>query len=123
MDAEEKSLDFAHEVTKQFLSLATAVPALMITFAKDFVSPLGANVKVYAFWSWGCFLLSVLFGLLTLMAMTGLLAERAKLGPDAMPAAGHGLAMRSNLRWFAGIQIVVFFVGMVFVVIFGWKAA
>jgi hypothetical protein len=116
MDADKQSFEFARDVVKQVMGLSSAIPALMITFSKDFVSNLPQEVKYIAFWSWGFFLASVLFGILALMALTGVLAERVKSNST------NGI-LKPNVRILSGIQIVLFFVGLALVVIFGWKAS
>ena len=126
MDFEEKAIEFAQEQTKQFISLASAIPALMITFSKDFVSPLAPTVKNFAFYSWGFFLMSVFFGLLTLMALTGALANRAaaQIQASAEKSTFSKIPLiPSNARVYAAIQVITFFIGLVLVVIFGWKAS
>lgn len=119
MDIEDQSFAFSRDVVKQVITLSTAIPALMITFAKDFVSNLPPDVKSIAFWSWGLFLASVFFGLLTLMAITGVLAKRVG---EQSESSDKGI-LSPNIRLFAGIQIGLFFVGLALVVYFGWKAA
>ena len=116
MDADKQSFEFARDVVKQVIGLSSAIPALMITFSKDFVSNLPQEVKYIAFWSWGFFLGSVFFGILTLMALTGVLAERV----EANSTAG---ILKLNVRIFAGVQIALFFIGLALVVYFGWNAA
>lgn len=77
-DLQIKSFDFAADVAKQLITLATAIITVMITFSKDI---LGTNSH-YIAWllsSWILFLLSIVFGIFTLMALTGVLAQSQKL--------------------------------------------
>lgn len=122
MNSEEKALDFAQDVTKQFLALASAIPLIMITFSKDFLIAVATEAKSYALISWAFFLLSVFFGLLTLMALTGTLARRAAASSadNSSPGPGTTAIMTSNVRIFAALQITTFFIGLMLVVIFGW---
>ena len=76
-DLQIKSFDFAADVAKQLITLATAIITVMITFSKDI---LGTNSH-YIAWllsSWILFLLSIVFGIFTLMALTGVLAQSQK---------------------------------------------
>lgn len=119
MSIEKQSFDFARDIIKQVIALSSTIPALMITFSKDFVTNLPADVKCIAFWSWGFFLSSVFFGILSLMALTGILASKVKNNNGSKK---NGI-LKPNLRLFAGIQITLFFIGLFLVIYFGWKAA
>jgi hypothetical protein len=56
--------------------------------------------------------------------MPGVLAKRADHSTVVETTAASDLGVMSpNVRRFAGIQIVAFFVGLALVVIFGWRAA
>lgn len=113
-DKEKMAFEFAQECTKQFLTLATGIIALTITFSKDFLQGAPPNARPFAYWSWGFFLVSVSFGLLTLMALTGTLQpldRKIKLTIQG-----------KNIRTVAGLQIMTFFAGLLFVVLFGAKA-
>ena len=69
MDERDRlAFEFARDTTNQLLTLSTGVVALTITFASDFVGGVSPWVRVLAVLSWACLLLSILFGLLTLLA-------------------------------------------------------
>ena len=115
MDERDKlAFEFARDTTTQLLTLATGVVALTITFAKDFVGGVSPCLKVLAVGCWVSFLISVLFGLLTLMALTGTLE----------PAGGkHPVSIRGpNVTRPAGLQIAAFFLGLMLAVAFGLAA-
>jgi len=110
-----KAFEFAQESTKQLLGLASAIIALTITFAKDFGGSAHPEARVYALISWGAFLASVLFGLWTLLALTGTL-EPKQNGP---PVSIRG----KNITIPSVLQILTFFVGLLLTVVYGVKAA
>ena len=64
----------AQEVTKQLITLATAVFALTLTFADRIAKP-GHGCRTLLEISWVLYLVSVAFGLLTFMALAGQIAE------------------------------------------------
>jgi len=109
------TFEFARDVIRQFLTLATGIIALTITFSKDFVSTAPDEVRVFALWSWGFMLISIFFGLWALLALTGSL-DRSKENESELSIGDK------NITRPASIQIVSFFVGLIFVVVFGIKA-
>ena len=100
----KQAFEFARETTKQLLTLATAIIALMITFAKDFIGTVDETTRLFALLSWGAYLLSVVGGLLTLMALTGTLGT----DNDSVPVSINGF----NVKLPALFQIFCFFVGL-----------
>lgn len=106
----KKAFDFAQESAKQFITLATGIIALSITFSKDFVQHVGPSARVLALVSWGTYLASVLFGLWTLLALTGSLEAK-----DGTPPSIRG----KNVILPAILQILTFFVALVLTVVFG----
>ena len=69
------AFEAARDSTKQFLTLATAIIALTITFSKDFTGA-DAGDRTYALLAWSALLTSVFFGLWTLLALTGTLEPK-----------------------------------------------
>jgi uncharacterized membrane protein len=116
MDEQTKyAFDFARDTVKQFLTLATGLIALTITFAKDFVSSVPADAKIYALWSWTFMLVSVFFGLWSLMALTGSLGKHKDTHNE--------LSINSkNISVPAGLQVLLFLIGLALLVVFGVKA-
>lgn len=104
------AFESARDATKQFLTLATGIIALTITFSKDFIGP-DAHSKMLALLAWGMLLLSVLFGLWTLLALTGTL--EAKRENSQISIRGRNVTLPASL------QVVTFFVGLVLTVVFG----
>ena len=110
----EKAFEFARESTKQIITLSTGIIALTITFGKDFAINVAPSARPLALWSWGLFLLSVFFGLWTLLALTGTLEP---IKSQTIPSIrGRNITIPSAL------QILTFFAGLVFTVIYGANA-
>jgi hypothetical protein len=108
----QRAFDTVTEITKQVLTLATAIITLSITFAKDFATHASAGAKDTLAWGWGFYAISILFGLLTLMASAGNQQRGADQG--TAPTINSG-----NLRWMGGIQLIAFFVAIVLTVAAG----
>lgn len=104
--ASEKAFDFASEVVKQQLTLAVGIFALTLTFLKDVV-PAHTDTTLLKV-AWIGYVLSVFFGLLTLMALAGVLG-----------AGTAGGIYSPSVRRFAGLQAVVFFLALGLTLAFG----
>ena len=111
----KKAFDFAQESTKQFITLATGIITLTITFSKDFIISVPPGARCFALASWLCFLASVFFGLWTLLALTGTL-EPGTVASTPPSIRGKNIAIPSAL------QILTFFAGLLLTVVFGLKA-
>ena len=112
-DQTKTAFDFARDCTKQLITLATGIITLEITFKKDFVGTLPSNARIYVLLSWLAFLLSVVFGVWTLLALTGTL-ETSRTVPVSI--RGKNVTIPSIL------QVVFFVLGLVLMVVFGLKA-
>lgn len=133
----KKAFDFASETTKQLLTLSTGIIALTITFAKDILVAVPLSAKVFLMIAWGLYVFSLLFGLMTLMALTGELQPPTRSGEettgDERDAAGRSesqanatdLKARVPSIWARSItvasvlQISTFLLATLFVVITG----
>jgi hypothetical protein len=109
------AFECARDTVRQFITLATGIIALTITFSKDFVGPsVPPSARVFAIVAWGFFLTSLFFGLWALMALTGTLEStedsRTKLS-----------IRRRNITIPASLQILLFFLGLLFTIVFGIK--
>ena len=69
-ERQKKAFDFAADLTKQLITLATAVLTFTITFAKG-IPHIEYGEKVVLMTSWICYILSVGAGIFTLMSLTG----------------------------------------------------
>lgn len=81
-EKDKKAFDFAADLTKQPITLATGTIALTITFSKDFLQKTPASARLWALWAWGVLLASVVFGIWTMMALTGSFGARFKRCPE-----------------------------------------
>jgi hypothetical protein len=91
----QKVFDFASDVTKQLITLSTGVVALTITFSKDILGGVAEDkVNVFFFFwkvketqllasAWLVYLISIVFGIVALMALTGSL-ERPRGSTDSV---------------------------------------
>jgi hypothetical protein len=95
----KKAFDFAADLTRQLITLATVIIAAMITFFDKAGS--ASTLSTWKFKaSLGVYLCSIVSGLLALMALTGHLCR----GPEALtPYAG-------NIRLFSLLQIFLFLI-------------
>jgi hypothetical protein len=109
-DEMKKAFDFAADLTKLLVTLASGLIALAITFSKDFVHP-PASALPYAYWSWSLFLVSIGLGILTLATLTGNLAKTANPSPYA-----------GNTTLFSILQYLTFGAGLTLTVVFGVKS-
>lgn len=107
-----KSFEFAQDLTKQLITLATGIIALEITFSKDLIHKIPACARSYVLLSWLAFLLSIVFGLITLMALTGNLTRLEK----GLPAS----IMRNNVTRPSKLQIGFFLLGLAFTICYGY---
>jgi len=112
-ERQKKAFDFVSDYTKQLIALATGIITFMVTF-------LGTEMKSDAWWlktllivSWGWFTLSICFGIMRLMALTGNLDPvDPKRRPNLTIASDN---VRNSGKW----QIGTFALGMLFSVLFG----
>ena len=94
-----ESIKFAGDLTKQLITLSTAILTLTASYAKTMSSgtPVGnRSLRV----AWGAYLASIVFGVWVLMALTGVLAIGTK-GADPV-------VYESSIRWPAVLQILTF---------------
>jgi hypothetical protein len=68
---QKKAFDFAADLTKQLITLSTAIITLTVTFSKDIIGSVDYSIRYLILLSWIGFMISILFGVLTLMALTG----------------------------------------------------
>ncbi len=110
MTSPDLAFQFAKEVSTQLITIASALIGISVTFIKDF-TPSG---KAWLRASWLVYVLSILFGIVTLMALTGML--------ESLAASGKSFDKFSlPTRLAAGIQIIAFALATICLVIFGWQ--
>jgi hypothetical protein len=76
-DRVKESFAFARDTTKQLLTLSTAILTLTVTFQADIVADQSAATIDLLTAAWIAYLVSIVFGLATLMMLTGTLAATA----------------------------------------------
>jgi hypothetical protein len=111
-EAAKKGFDFASETTKQVMGLSTGIIALTITFSKDFVHEVPPKAINFLVWAWLAYLLSIVFGIMTLMALTGTLQPKSERGERPS-------LWGKNVTRPAGLQIFSFLIGLVLTICFG----
>lgn len=115
MDIPGTAFEFAKSLAEQLITLAIGIITVTITFAKDIT---GQRTSEHVNWlraAWCIYLMSVLGGIWTLMALTGTL----------MPAGGGSVPQSPvfglNVRFPAGAQIALFFTATCCVLAYGWR--
>lgn len=111
MDHNEKSFDFALSTTRQVVSLSTGFLALTITFLNGSEPAVEGTARCILITSWILFLFSIIFGVATMMAMTGNLG---KSDSDNNPSIYD-----SNVIIFAIFEMLSFIISVVLAVAFG----
>jgi hypothetical protein len=118
MDTLEKAFDFAQETAKQVLTLSSGIIAITVTFLNGKLKTYPASTRVLLEIGWLLYLASILFGVVTLMALSGNLERPNKPGqPPKQPSIYAG-----NIRVAAALQLGTFFLALGFTLWFGSKA-
>lgn len=102
-DQRKLAFEFAAETTKQLITLSTGILALSVTFSKDILQ----NVLGLGRWTlilaWTVYLVSIAFGLGTLMSLTG------NLEPESPPAGDVDATIRSpGIKKMSIVQVSTF---------------
>ena len=113
----KKAFDFASELTKQLITLSTGILAITITFSRDIIkSPVTPRTAIVMMMlAWGVYLLCIVFGIWTLMALTGELEP--KPGTTASPP--EPTTKNFNVFLPTLLQIVSFLIATMTVIVFG----
>jgi hypothetical protein len=106
----KKAFDFAADSTKQLIGLSTGIIALTITFAKDILGGLGPGLRAMLAIAWFVYLLAILFGSWTLLALTGTL-EPVKEQETKATIRGTNVTCPSTL------QIAMFLLATLLVIV------
>jgi hypothetical protein len=138
---EKKAFDFAAEVTKQLITLSTAIITITITFSKDIINFADNSAKNYLLLAWILFIATVFFGIWTLMALTGTLQpikkdsnqnqpqSNSEADTNATPTVPQDNTVDSNCSINTGniripsmLQIICFIVALSFTIAYGYKS-
>lgn len=116
-DLYTKSFDFAADVAKQLITLATAIIATTITFSKEILGVSDNDNTIMLLLSWILFVVSIIFGLMTLMALTGILAETS----DSRTSNNKGI-YTCNVCLCEILQMVFFLIALGFSICYGYSS-
>jgi hypothetical protein len=108
-DAVKLGFEFARDLSNQLITLSTGLLAFTVTFSKDSMKTLPRRTIYVLGTAWGLHLLSIAFGILAVMALTGTVLVPL----DADNPIG------SNARWPAGVQIITFLIGTLLLIVYG----
>lgn len=104
----------ANGLATQLITLATGILALSITFIKDVLKNNGNLVTWPLITSWIAYLLSVCFGIWTMMAITGSIFA-------VVSATTQSATYGSNIAIPALLQILTFLLATMFLIWYGAK--
>lgn len=105
-----KSFDFANSLTTQLITLSTVLIGLSITFTEKFEVQQG---KIFLVISWVLLFISLLFGIFTLMAISG------TIGKFNSETSGSDLSIyRNNITRPSTMQILFFILGVLSLIIY-----
>lgn len=107
----ELPFQLAKDVSVQVITVASALLTVSVAFMKDFDAKAVGALKL----SWLFLVLSILGGVLALMAITG---QVAQVAAQPMPKF---TAFERSVRIYAGTQLISFFLAMTCLAVFGIK--
>jgi hypothetical protein len=112
-EPQKLAFSLAFDLAKQLITIATGILALTVTFRKDIAG--GANkVEKWLKIAWVAYLLSVLSGIWTMMALTGSLMPT----PPQAPV----LIFEENVRRPAAAQVLFFLAATLSLILYGIRA-
>ena len=95
------AFEFAVEIAKELIALASGILALSLTFSRDIIKSPSKFQRILLAAAWILYFLSILAGISVLMGITGDLVPR--FGPRT-PVNG----ISEDVRWMAAAQISIF---------------
>lgn len=122
-----KSFDFAADITKQLIALSTAIISLCVAFTeKIFSSDAAQSHSTTLLVALLCFVVSIVFGIITLMALAGHLGNPRKKKDDEeqkKPKQELSPIYQGNVRLFSIGQMLLFIAAIIVAMIYVWKAS
>lgn len=116
MDGSLAGFQSTNDLAKQLITLSTGSLALSITFTKDIIKSAVPVVTWPLKIAWVAWLLSVCFGIWTMMAVTGMVFKiTEKTGVSESVTYGENVSIPALL------QILMFVVGIVLLIVHGAK--
>lgn len=114
-----KSFDFAADITKQLIALSTAIISLCVAFTDKIFSSNGANAhSITLIISLSLFVTSIIFGVVTLMAMAGHLGNPNKKQSETESFENKSVIYSGNVRLFSSIQMLLFLCAIIIAMIY-----
>ncbi len=113
----QRSFELAADGTKQLIALSTGIVAFTITFSADLLGSATPSWKVVAILSWILHLISTVFGLLTLFALTGQLEPKADEAREETWTIATIWA--PSVRFLMAVQQVAFGAALIVTIVFG----
>ncbi len=108
--------EYAQTLVTQLITLATGIIALSITFVKDILKNNAQAVTWPLMSAWIAYLLSICFGILTMMALTG-----SVFAITENPGASNSVTYGPNIGRPALAQILTFLMGTILLIVYGAK--
>jgi len=108
-----KSFDYAQDVTKQMITLATAIITITVSFFKAVFEHPPSDAKTVVVIAWGLYVLSILAGIAMLLNLTGNL--------PTLEEGSQGI-YRGSVRFFSIVQIACFLLGLIGTIYFGARS-
>ena len=104
-----KSFDFAADITKQLIALSTAIISLCVAFTDNIFSSNAANAhSITLIVSLSLFVISIIFGVVTLMAMAGHLGNPNKKQAETESSENKSVIYRQCSSFFIDSNDYVF---------------
>lgn len=126
---QKKAFDFAADLTKQLITLSTAIITLTVTFSKDIVGGVNHSLLYLLIGTWATYILSILLGLSTLGALTGNLDPKSKKvkGTDGKvtetPVAPTLTITSDNVTSTSKWQVFTFILALILTCVYGFLSA
>ncbi len=122
----KKAFDFAADLTKQLITLSTAIITLSVTFSKDIVGGINDSLVYLLIGTWAIYIVSIFLGLSTLGALTGNLDPTPKKtkgddGKDGETVVSPILTITSdNVTSTSKWQIYTFILALILTCVYGY---
>lgn len=102
------ALGFVKDLTGQLITISTFILGFTVTFAKEYLDKNSSRLSYLAIGSWILLFLSILFGIVALMALLSTVA----------PVGGSQPIELDKVRFWSGVQITMFIFGLLLMIVF-----
>jgi hypothetical protein len=125
-----QTIEFTSQTVQLVLSLATGALALSITFAKEITPNITLSTRRYLIIAWFFYVLSIPFGIATMMALTGQLTGIDKILIDQIALQANPQALTALLPDIESSRVLVpailqfmsFFLAILFTFFYGIRS-